>query len=58
MSLCIKEVLYKNSKSFYSSCGCHSLNLTLCDKASSCGKTIVFSFGVVQYIYTIFDNYA
>ncbi|AES94946.1 transmembrane protein, putative [Medicago truncatula] len=55
------KFLYINLRSFYTSCGCHSVNLALCDKASSCGKTIVYFifyfFGIVQYIYTIFDNY-
>jgi hypothetical protein len=36
-------------------CACHSLNLTLCDMAKSCGKAISF-FGVVQRIYVLFAS--
>ena len=36
-------------------CACHSLNLTLCDMAKSCGKAITF-FGVVQRIYVLFSS--
>ncbi|PWZ08299.1 hypothetical protein Zm00014a_026535 [Zea mays] len=34
---------------------CHSLNLTLCDMANTCGKAKDF-FGIIQRIYTIFAN--
>ena len=34
-------------------CACHSLNLTLCDMAKSCGKAVSF-FGIVQRIYVLF----
>ena len=34
-------------------CACHSLNITLCDMAKSCGKAVSF-FGIVQRIYVIF----
>ncbi|KAK2423848.1 zinc finger MYM-type protein [Trifolium repens] len=44
-----------NPRAFYTPCGCHSLNLTLCDMANSCRKAKDF-FGVVQRIYTIFAN--
>ena len=33
-----KKVLDINPRAFYSACGCHSLNLTLCDMANSCRK--------------------
>jgi len=33
-----KKVLEINPRAFYSACGCHSLNLALCDMAKSCGK--------------------
>ncbi|GJZ15530.1 zinc finger MYM-type protein 1-like protein [Tanacetum coccineum] len=50
-----KKFLDINPRAFYTPCGCHSLNLTLCDIASSCGKAMEF-FGVIQRIYTIFAN--
>ncbi|GKA19566.1 zinc finger MYM-type protein 1 [Tanacetum coccineum] len=37
-----KKVLDINPRAFYTPCGCHSLNLTLCDIASSCGKATDF----------------
>lgn len=48
-----KKVLDINPRAFYSACGCHSLNLALCDMAKSCGNAKDF-FGVIQRIYTIF----
>ncbi|CAL5196293.1 unnamed protein product [Lathyrus oleraceus] len=50
-----KRFLDINPRSFYTPCGCHSLNLALCDMANSCIKARIF-FGVVQRIYTIFVN--
>ncbi|CAH9101970.1 unnamed protein product, partial [Cuscuta europaea] len=44
-----------NPRAFYAPCGCHSLNLILCDMANACGKARDF-FGIVQRIYTIFAN--
>ena len=49
------KVLEINRRAFYSACGCHSLNLALCDMAKSCRKATDF-FGVIQRIYTIFAN--
>ena len=40
-----------NPRAFYSACGCHSLNLTLCDMAKACAKDF---FGIIQCIYTTF----
>ena len=37
---------------FYTPCGCHSLNLVLCDMVHSCPKATSF-FGVLQHIYTL-----
>jgi hypothetical protein len=48
-----KKVLEVNPRAFYSACGCHSLNLALCDMAKNCGKAKDF-FGIIQRIYTIF----
>ncbi|PNT72528.1 hypothetical protein BRADI_2g45541v3 [Brachypodium distachyon] len=48
-----KKLLELNLRAFYSACGCHNLNLTLCDMAKSCRKASDF-FGVIQRIYTIF----
>jgi hypothetical protein len=50
-----KKLLDINRRAFYSACGCHSLNLALCDMASSCRKATEF-FGVIQRIYTTFAN--
>ncbi|XP_050877053.1 uncharacterized protein LOC127080804 [Lathyrus oleraceus] len=50
-----KRFLDMNPRAFYTPCGCHSLNLTLCDMANSCNKARNF-FGVIQRIYTIFAN--
>ncbi|KAI5407858.1 hypothetical protein KIW84_053915 [Lathyrus oleraceus] len=50
-----KRFLDINLRAFYTPCGCHSLNLALCDMANSCIKAMNF-FGVVQRIYTIFVN--
>ena len=50
-----RKLLDKNPRAFYSACGCHSLNLTLCDMAKTCGIAKDF-FGIIQRIYTIFSN--
>ena len=50
-----KRLLEVNPRAFYTPCGCHSLNLTLCDMANSFTKAESF-FGVVQRIYTIFAS--
>ena len=44
-----------NPRAFYTPCGCHSLNLTLCDMANLCVKGKNF-FGLIQRIYTIFAH--
>ncbi|KAM3198715.1 hypothetical protein ACQJBY_073716 [Aegilops geniculata] len=49
------RLLNVNPRAFYSACGCHSLNLTLCDMAKTCAKAKDF-FGIIQRIYTIFAN--
>uniref|UniRef100_K4D907 DUF4371 domain-containing protein n=1 Tax=Solanum lycopersicum TaxID=4081 RepID=K4D907_SOLLC len=43
-----KGLLDINPRSFYTPCGCHNLNLVLCDMAKSCTKAISF-FGVLQH---------
>ncbi|WOG95350.1 hypothetical protein DCAR_0414665 [Daucus carota subsp. sativus] len=48
-----KRLLEINSRAFYTPCGCHSLNLALCDMANTCAKDRDF-FGVIQRIYKIF----
>ncbi|KAI8523807.1 hypothetical protein RHMOL_Rhmol13G0100800 [Rhododendron molle] len=50
-----KRLLDINPKAFYTPCGCHSLNLVLCDMANSCNKAKSF-FGVVQRIYCLFSS--
>ncbi|KAG6716979.1 hypothetical protein I3842_04G075200 [Carya illinoinensis] len=37
-----------NPKAFYMPCGCHNLNLVICDMANSCPEAISF-FGFVQH---------
>ena len=44
-----------NRRALYMPCACHSLNLTLCDMAKSCGKAVSF-FGIVQSIYVLFAS--
>jgi hypothetical protein len=51
-----RKLLDVNPRDFYSACGFHSLNLTLCDMATkTCGKAKDF-FGIIQRIYTTFAN--
>ena len=50
-----RRLLEINPRALFMPCGCHSLNLTLCDMANCCVKAISF-FGVVQCIYCIFAN--
>ena len=49
-----KRVLKINPRAFHTPCGCHSLNLVLCDMANSCSKAISL-FGVVQRLYVLFS---
>ncbi|PVH63800.1 hypothetical protein PAHAL_2G109400 [Panicum hallii] len=43
-----RKLLDVNPRAFYYACGCHSLNLTLCDMATkTCGKAKDF-FGIIQ----------
>ena len=48
-----KKVLEINPRAFYSACGCHSLNLALCDMAKSCGKAKRFFWNHTTYLYNI-----
>ena len=50
-----KRLLEINCRAFYIPCGCHNLNLVLCDVANSCVKAISF-FGVLQRIYSLFSS--
>ncbi|XP_028080066.1 uncharacterized protein LOC114281715 [Camellia sinensis] len=50
-----KRLLEINPRAFYIPCGCHSLNIALCDMANSGPKAISF-FGVLQYIYLLFSS--
>ncbi|CAH9071122.1 unnamed protein product [Cuscuta epithymum] len=50
-----KRLLDINPRAFYTPCGSHNLNLTLCDIANCSRKARDF-FGVVQRIYTLFAN--
>ncbi|XP_026437251.1 zinc finger MYM-type protein 1-like [Papaver somniferum] len=48
-----KKLINMNPRAFYTPCGCHSLNLILCDMAKSCEKASSF-FGIVQTTYKLF----
>ncbi|XP_056864601.1 uncharacterized protein LOC108851191 [Raphanus sativus] len=50
-----KRFLDVNPRAFYTPCGCHSLNLALCDMASTSDKAISF-FGIIQRIYNVFAS--
>lgn len=50
-----KRLLEINPRAFFTPCGCHSLNLVLCDIASSSPKAVSF-FGIVQRIYCLFSS--
>ncbi|KAL6135190.1 hypothetical protein ACLB2K_067418 [Fragaria x ananassa] len=50
-----RRLLEVNPRAFYTPCGCHSLNLALCDMVTCCSKAMSF-FGVVQHIYTLFSS--
>jgi hypothetical protein len=50
-----KRLLDINPKAFYIPCGCHNLNIVLCDIVNSCPKAISF-FEIVQRIYTLFAS--
>ncbi|XP_052624958.1 uncharacterized protein LOC111902786 [Lactuca sativa] len=50
-----KQLLDINNRAFYMPCGCHSLNLVLCDMANSCQKAKTF-FGTCQTLYNVFSN--
>jgi len=50
-----KRVLEVNPRAFYTSCGCHSLNLVLCDMTNSYIKGKSF-FGIVQCLYILFSS--
>ena len=50
-----KRLLDIKPRAFYTPCGCHNLNLVLCDMANSCPRAISF-FGVLQRIYSLFAS--
>uniref|UniRef100_A0A2N9FXD5 DUF4371 domain-containing protein n=1 Tax=Fagus sylvatica TaxID=28930 RepID=A0A2N9FXD5_FAGSY len=50
-----KRLLDVNPRAFYIPCGCHTLNLVLCDMAKSCVKARNF-FAYVQKVYTLFSG--
>ncbi|KAL5170112.1 Zinc finger MYM-type protein 1 [Glycine soja] len=50
-----RRLLDINSSAFYTSCGCHNLNLVLCDMARSSPRANSF-FGVLQHIYSLFAS--
>ncbi|XP_071728461.1 uncharacterized protein [Rutidosis leptorrhynchoides] len=50
-----KRLLDINPRAFYMPCGCHCLNLVLCDMVNSCHKGKTF-FGTCQTIYNVFSS--
>ncbi|XP_020882685.1 zinc finger MYM-type protein 1-like isoform X1 [Arabidopsis lyrata subsp. lyrata] len=50
-----KRLLEINPRAFYTPCGCHSLNLALCDMATISSKAISF-FGIIQQTYCFFSS--
>ena len=50
-----RRLLDINPKAFYTPCGCHNINLVLCDMANTCTKAVSF-FGVVQRLYILFSS--
>ena len=44
-----------NPRAFYTPCGCHSLNLVLCDMANCCQEASMF-FGILQRLYNTFAS--
>ncbi|XP_042466060.1 zinc finger MYM-type protein 1-like [Zingiber officinale] len=50
-----RRLLEINPRAFYTPCGCHSLNLALCDMVNCCPQAMSF-FGVIQRIYTLFSS--
>ena len=50
-----RRLLDVNPRAFYIPCGCHTLNLTLCDIAKSCAKVRNF-FAYVQKVYTLLSG--
>ncbi|CAA7017942.1 unnamed protein product [Microthlaspi erraticum] len=48
-----KRLLEINPRAFYTPCGCHILNLALCDMATTSSKAISF-FGIIQRTYCFF----
>ncbi|XP_052627080.1 uncharacterized protein LOC128133613 [Lactuca sativa] len=49
-----KRLLDINPRAFYTPCGCHSLNLVICDMANLCEKASEF-FGVIQRMIIWYD---
>ncbi|KAL5560396.1 hypothetical protein UlMin_036607 [Ulmus minor] len=50
-----KIIRYKSVSIVYTHCGCHNLNLVLCNITTSCPKAVSF-FGVLQRIYSLFSS--
>ena len=44
-----------NPLAFFIPCGCHSLNLVLCDMVENCRQAMSF-FGIIQQIYVLFSS--
>ena len=51
-----EKATWINCRAFYTCCGCHSINLTLCQIANSCDLALLFFFGWLQRVYCLFSS--
>ena len=51
-----KRLLEINLIALYMACGCHNLNLVLCDVATSCPKALLFIGVFHQFVYSLFSS--
>ncbi|XP_010419458.1 PREDICTED: zinc finger MYM-type protein 1-like [Camelina sativa] len=50
-----KRFLEVNPRAFYTPCSCHSLNLALCDMATTSSTKAISFFGIIQRTYCLFS---
>ena len=48
-----KRLLEINCRAFYTPCGCHNLNLVLCDVANSCVNAISFFWSFATHLFIV-----
>ena len=49
-----RRLLDRNSRAFYTPCGCHSLNLLISDMANCCPRAITFFWCFAAHLFNIF----